>query len=127
MKQKLEALSIDELAALRSRIVATLDKKIAARRRDIEGQLVKMSHRVSTKISPEMALSGDYSTIYGDFTPTLLSGSHKSARRGFKVAPKFRHPDDPTLTWAGRGLMPIWLREATKKRGVKLDDFRVTV
>jgi DNA-binding protein H-NS len=28
-----------------------------------------------------------------------------------KVAPKFRHPDDPGIVWSGRGKTPVWLRE----------------
>ncbi|WP_286291223.1 H-NS histone family protein [Methylomarinovum tepidoasis] len=25
--------------------------------------------------------------------------------------PKYRHPENPELTWSGRGQMPRWLRE----------------
>jgi DNA-binding protein H-NS len=32
-----------------------------------------------------------------------------------KVAPKFRHPDDPGIVWSGRGKTPVWLRELEKK------------
>jgi DNA-binding protein H-NS len=27
-----------------------------------------------------------------------------------RVAPKFRHPDDPNLTWSGRGKTPLWVK-----------------
>src|SRR5688572_22959515 len=33
----------------------------------------------------------------------------KSAQKGVKVAPKYRHPGDTSLTWAGRGMPPKWL------------------
>jgi len=41
-----------------------------------------------------------------------------------KRKPKYRHPDDPTQTWAGAGYMPVWLREETKG-GASLKDFLV--
>jgi DNA-binding protein H-NS len=40
------------------------------------------------------------------------------------VAPKYRNPDNPSETWAGRGLTPRWLRAAIKE-GKKLDDFAI--
>jgi len=44
------------------------------------------------------------------------------ARKRAKVAPKYRGPGG--ATWTGRGLMPIWLRDAVKK-GKKKDDFLI--
>ncbi|MDU9007071.1 H-NS histone family protein [Sedimentitalea todarodis] len=29
-------------------------------------------------------------------------------------APKYRHPDEPTLTWSGRGRRPTWFVEAVE-------------
>jgi DNA-binding protein H-NS len=40
------------------------------------------------------------------------------------VAPKYRNPDNPSETWAGRGLKPRWLAAATKG-GKKLEDFAI--
>jgi DNA-binding protein H-NS len=40
------------------------------------------------------------------------------------VAPKYRTPENPAETWAGRGLKPRWLTAAIK-RGKKLDDFLI--
>jgi len=38
--------------------------------------------------------------------------------------PKYRHPDDPTQTWAGTGFMPVWLREEIED-GASLENFLV--
>ena len=38
--------------------------------------------------------------------------------------PKYRHPDEPDLTWAGTGFMPVWLREEIEG-GAALADFLV--
>jgi DNA-binding protein H-NS len=40
------------------------------------------------------------------------------------VPPKYHNPDDPTQTWAGRGLKPRWLAAALKA-GRKLEDFSI--
>lgn len=40
------------------------------------------------------------------------------------VAPKFQNPENPSETWAGRGLRPRWLVAAIKG-GKKLEDFAI--
>jgi DNA-binding protein H-NS len=40
------------------------------------------------------------------------------------VAPKYRNPDNPDETWAGRGLKPRWL-VAAMKGGKKLENFAI--
>lgn len=49
----------------------------------------------------------------------------KSSRAGGKVAPKYRNPDNVNQTWSGRGLRPVWLRDAMSARGAKLEDFAI--
>ena len=43
-----------------------------------------------------------------------------------KVAPKFRHPDDPGIVWSGRGKTPVWLRELEKQGRAKQARVRTT-
>lgn len=38
----------------------------------------------------------------------------KPARKGAKVAIKYRHPDDHNKTWTGRGVAPKWMQELLK-------------
>jgi DNA-binding protein H-NS len=40
------------------------------------------------------------------------------------VALKYRNPENPSETWAGRGLKPRWLA-AAMKGGKKLEDFAI--
>lgn len=52
--------------------------------------------------------------------PRVVNGASKkktarvtkkvAAKRG-KVAPKYRNPTDPGITWTGRGRQPIWVRD----------------
>lgn len=41
------------------------------------------------------------------------------------AAPRYRHPDDPSLTWSGRGKRPAWVNEALAA-GKTLDDLAVS-
>ena len=54
-----------------------------------------------------------------------LMGAKKGGRgkRG-KVAPKYRHPQDTSLTWTGRGRQPLWL-VAELKKGKKLNSILI--
>src|SRR6267154_2922240 len=100
----LKSMSIDALVGLRGKIDAALTTKVADERRSLESELVKLS-RVD-----------------------MGSGRSKAAfGRGVrgKVAPKYRNPENPGETWAGRGLKPRWLAAAIKS-GKKLDDFAIS-
>lgn len=60
---------------------------------------------------------------------TELLGLEKPARKtsraaGTKVAPKYRDPANPELTWTGRGQKPVWLRERLAQ-GARLEDFLI--
>ena len=44
-------------------------------------------------------------------------------RRG-TVAPKYRNPENPSETWAGRGVKPRWM-QALLARGKTMDDFKI--
>lgn len=45
------------------------------------------------------------------------------SRRG-PVKAKYRHPDDPEITWSGRGRTPTWLKEL-EDNGRDRERFRV--
>lgn len=40
----------------------------------------------------------------------LLSGKQSKASKGQQVPVKYRHPDDPTQQWSGRGRQPRWVK-----------------
>jgi DNA-binding protein H-NS len=97
----LKSMSIDALLGLRGKIDAVLTAKVQDERRSLESELAKLS-RV-------------------DMGNGRTKASFGRGVRG-KVAPKYRNPENPTETWAGRGLKPRWLAAALKS-GKKLDDF----
>ena len=56
-----------------------------------------------------------------------LSRTPVSDRRSYPpVAAKYRNPDHPSETWAGRGKQPRWL-VAQLKSGKRIEDFRIQV
>jgi DNA-binding protein H-NS len=98
----LKTMTIDKLVALRDQVDAVLTSKIAEERRTVQHKL------------------GTLDRLVGN------GARAKSAGRGTRgaVAPKYRNPDDPSETWAGRGLKPRWLAAALKA-GKKIEDFSI--
>ena len=99
----LKSMSVDRLTALREQVNAVLSSKVAEERRTVQEQLSRLDRLVE-------------------------SGARaKGPGRGLRgtVPPKYRNPEDPSETWAGRGLKPRWLAAALKSGG-KLDDFAIT-
>ena len=102
MNQDISSLSTDELWLLREKIAATLDAKLTAEKETLEKRLWCLR-----KIGVERAVK-------------------VSKRRPYPfVFPKFRNPDDPSETWAGRGKQPRWLRKQLRS-GKRMDDFRIS-
>lgn len=96
----LKSMTIDALVGLRDKIDAVLTAKVQDERRTLESELAKLSR---------VDMNGRARAPFG------------RGARG-KVAPKYRNPENPAETWAGRGLKPRWLAAALKT-GRKLDDF----
>ena len=102
MKQAyLYSLSTDELWLLREKITATLDAKLTAEKEMLEKRLRRLNG-VGVEQAAKMPKRRPY--------PTVL--------------PKFRNPDEPSETWAGRGKQPRWLRKHLRS-GKRIDDFRI--
>ncbi|QBF32316.1 H-NS family nucleoid-associated regulatory protein [Thalassococcus sp. S3] len=56
------------------------------------------------------------------FTLNDLMGAPKT--RASKAAPKYAHPENPALTWSGRGRQPNWVKAALEN-GSTLDDLLI--
>lgn len=56
------------------------------------------------------------------FNLAELTGS--KPRKPGSVAPKYAHPEDPTMTWTGRGRKPRWVQESLDA-GKSLDDLLI--
>ena len=52
----------------------------------------------------------------------LMGGTSKKSRMPSPA--KYTHPENPSLTWSGRGRQPGWIKEATEA-GTLLDTFLI--
>ena len=95
----LNSMSTRELSILHGKITALLTEKIVAQIRVLEDRLKQLDPVERTS---ETARRRPY--------PTVL--------------PKFRNPDNPSETWAGRGKTPRWL-SAHLKSGKRIENFRI--
>jgi DNA-binding protein H-NS len=93
-------MSVDALVKLRDEIGAVLTQKAQA----LQKQLA--------------SLGSDYAEV-----GRIAVFGRKKSRAGQRVAAKYRHPKTG-MTWAGRGMQPVWLRDEIKK-GAKLDSFLI--
>jgi DNA-binding protein H-NS len=101
-RRDLERLSIEELEVLRQKTTATLTAKIGAEKKVLEDRLSQLNGRSSVEQTSETPERRPYPTVF----------------------PKFRNPEQPSETWAGRGKKPRWL-VAQLKSGKQIDDFRI--
>src|SRR6202795_5388836 len=100
MSMALKSMSIEKLVALKGQVEAALSSKVSEQRRALESHLSKL----------------------GRFQ--VGKSTSKTARGTRAVAPKYRNPENPAETWAGRGLKPRWLAAAIKS-GKKFEDFLI--
>lgn len=94
-----EILSTEELWVLHQKIAAKLKAKIISEKKVLEDRLSQLNGRFRVEQTSE--------------TPERRT-----------VFPKFRNPEQPSETWAGRGKKPRWLT-AQLKSGKQIDDFRI--
>src|SRR5215831_7798210 len=98
---QLKSMSIGRLVTLRDQVETAIKSRVMQDRHDLEARLAKLSR----------------------FSSAGGRGISFGARRG-AVAPKYRNPENPNETWAGRGLKPRWLAAALKA-GHKIEEFLI--
>ncbi len=101
----LEKMSLDELKNLRKE----LDKAIAG---------YEARQRRAALAAAEAAARE------AGFSLSELTAGVKSSRKSSSAPPKYRHPENPALTWSGRGRQPSWFRDLTKE-GTAREDLEI--
>jgi DNA-binding protein H-NS len=120
----LSALSEDELTAL-----AGLVEQELAGRRDQKRKDFFVSIRAQAQalgVAPdELAAELARKPVRG---AAERGGADGRARNGTDrratVAPKYRNPNNPSQTWAGRGVKPRWM-QALLAQGASMEEFRI--
>lgn len=99
----LEKYTFAELAEMRTEIDRLIEQKKVEEKSSLKAKLAEIAKEQGFDLDEVLGRRG---------------------RRG-SVPPKYRDPENPTNTWTGRGRMPRWMVAATKKRGVKKEDFLI--
>ena len=107
-------------------------KELVALRRKVDRAIESIDARTLDKARREARqLAQSYGVPLEDLIEAPKSSTkpgpkpkaRASTKRG-KVAPKYRDPANPNVTWSGRGRTPKWVAEALK-RGASLADLAV--
>jgi DNA-binding protein H-NS len=93
-RDNLASMSVDALLALRDNVGAVLSQRTAELQRQVQ----------------RLGITGRTAT--------------RAKRSGGKIPPKYRDPDNPANTWAGRGAIPKWMAGKLKK-GATREDFLI--
>lgn len=98
---QLDKMSVKDLRELRSRIDAAIVARQVKEKAELRQKMAEMAE--------EAGLSLD----------DVLGGRRAGKGKG-SVAVKYRHPENSTLTWTGRGRRPKWLEGVSN-----IEKFRV--
>ena len=110
-RNTIKSMSSDELWALHEEIVTRLAAALTAEKRVLENRLKQLQRGNETSPAAHAAKSSN--------------AKSSTERRPYPaVVPKYRNPERPSETWAGRGKTPRWLT-AHLKSGRRIDDFRI--
>lgn len=99
---QLKQMPLEQLWSLHEAISIELSRKLALEKAKLEERL----HKIGTP------------------TTTGVWSVERTRRPYPKVLPKYRNPNDPKETWAGRGKQPRWLTSQLRS-GKKLDQFLI--
>jgi DNA-binding protein H-NS len=95
----LEEMSADDLWQLHEELSTTLHRKIGEEKAKLEERLRKLAAPNVVKL--------------------------EAVRRPYPpVLPKYQDPDNPSVTWSGRGKQPLWLKGQLRE-GKKLEQFLI--
>lgn len=102
----LKSLDLDELKSLRKSVDKAIlnfeERRLKEARAKIEAEAKKLGYPLAV----------------------LVDGAIPKAKSKAVTPPKYRHPENPALTWSGRGRQPGWIKELIAKHG-SLDAYRI--
>jgi DNA-binding protein H-NS len=114
--KNLDKMSLEALVELRESVAAAISQR-AAELKDQLSRLTDISRNVSGGHLRDAGATDGQRSVTQD--------GRGSALKGRKIEPKYRSKKDPTLTWAGRGATPRWLREEMKAGKLNKEAFLI--
>ncbi len=103
-------MDVPQLRAHIDQLQGILSKKVSEQRSYFERQLADLGGYVSKKAS----------AAYTALTP----GKPRTGKRA-KAPAKYRSKTHTSVTWSGRGMTPIWMREEMKGTKLKKENFLI--
>ena len=101
----LQTMSLEELKRLRKEVEKSIETYEARQMADARGKLEAYAKELGVKLED------------------VLDAPKMSAKKA-PIAPKYRHPENLSLTWSGRGRKPTWFIEALDS-GMSHDDLKI--
>lgn len=92
----LKKMSIPELQKMAEDALKLAEEKKASAKQELAASITKQIEEAGF--------------TFDEVFPSRAAKSTKGTRAPAEI--KYRHPEDPTLTWTGRGRKPRWLVEA---------------
>lgn len=104
--------SLTELQRLRNRIDTEIRRRSETAKRDLLKKMQKLAadHGMSLDDIVGKEAPAASSRAAKTATPKAKPARKAATRKTGTVAPKYRHPEDSSLTWTGRGRQPLWVR-----------------
>ncbi|WP_299657188.1 H-NS histone family protein [uncultured Jannaschia sp.] len=103
----LDSLSRDELKALQKDVNKAVENYDAKRKQEAQAAVEAQARELGFSLAE------------------LIDGSGKAGKKARTPQPaKYRHPENASLTWSGRGRQPGWIKEAIAS-GTSLDTFLI--
>jgi DNA-binding protein H-NS len=123
----LNSLSLQELRKLKEKVEREIGKREAA------GKKTLLDLKAGASQAQQMARADEGLTME-DLLPSAQKPAAAPAKKGPKQrvaakpknspAPKYAHPEDPSITWTGRGRKPVWALNWINE-GKSLDDLLI--
>jgi DNA-binding protein H-NS len=87
------------------------EQRLMSRTHDkVLAQIVQLAHSAGLTAEQISAALGGKSKAKSAKSTATKTPKAKRATAGRKVAPKYRDPANPALTWTGRGRTPAWVQ-----------------
>jgi DNA-binding protein H-NS len=118
-RRSFNQLPLAKLVAMRDKLQAMINAKVAEERRVLEGRISELA-AITSGIDNSAAANTD--RAIGGKRYRRGNGNASHATKGRRVPAKYRGPNGEA--WSGRGLTPLWL-VALEKSGKKRNNYLV--
>jgi len=120
----------EQLEALTARLIEVRVARLIEAQAPLRQEYFALMNKITEAVDPygltaarflSMTPNEVHRHLVSFFQKQMSGAPAVAAARTLRVPPKYRHPEDPNLTWTGRGNKPAWVRDYLA-RGGTLDE-----